>query len=143
MLETESDCFVLYPVYLDKKKTQAQGRKYNKNLCIDYPSYSEMLMALKSLDIECIEEPSKRHPRDFLNFGRFKIKKMYGKKNIIEGLSQTILSLRNQPKTQKVKEQPLETEKVESFITSSKGEVIENKLNLVPKRKDKKKLKKK
>lgn len=142
MLETKSEYFMLYPVYIDKNKTQAEGRKYSKSLCIDRPNFTEIQYALKSLDIECVEEPTKRHPRDFFNFGRFKIKKMYGKKNIIEGLKQTIQNARERPVEIK-NEQFGDSSRAQSFITTNKGEVIENKLNLVPRRKEKKKPKKK
>lgn len=142
MLDAKNEFFMLYPVYLDKNKSQAEGRKYSKSLCIDRPNYEEIQMALKSLDIECIEEPTKRHPRDFFNFGRFQIKKMYGKKNIVEGLKQTIQTRRERPVEIKSEQSGSES-KAQSFIKTNKGEVIENKLNLVARRKEKKKPKKK
>ncbi|KAF9764704.1 Signal recognition particle SEC65 subunit [Nosema granulosis] len=138
----QTEYFTLYPVYIDSSKTQAEGRKYSKSLCIEKPNFLELQWALKHLDIECIEEPTKRHPRDYFNFGRFKIKKMYGKKNIIEGLKQTIESERNRP-VEVRSEQPADSSKAQSFIKTNKGEVIENKLNLMPRRKEKKKPKKK
>ncbi|WUR04012.1 signal recognition particle protein [Vairimorpha necatrix] len=136
-MNSVNDFYVLYPVYLDSTKKLSEGRKYCKDLCIKNPSFLEISNALKFLEIDCTHEIHKKHPRDFFRSGRFKINKMYGKKNIIEGIRDTILKSRTKPSVE-----CKNTEKVQDFVTS-KGDVIENKLNLVARRKIKTKKNKK
>ena len=126
-METFNNFYVLYPVYFDANKKISEGRKYHKNLCVSSPTF---------LEIDCTAEIDKRHPRDYFRSGRFKINKMYGKKNLIEGLRDTIIKSRI--KNSSVKPvQRMSTEKVPEFITTKKGEIIENKLNLVASKKNK------
>lgn len=134
-MNQERDYYILYPVYIDLTKKMSQGRKYNKDLCIEKPSFSEIYNSLKYLEIECIPEQNKRHPKDFFRFGRFKIKKMYGKKNLMEGIKYTIQKMRQKLLKSTVNITETVSEKAPEFVTTNKGEVIENKLNLVAKRK--------
>ncbi|EEQ82549.1 hypothetical protein NCER_100726 [Vairimorpha ceranae BRL01] len=141
-METFNNFYVLYPVYFDANKKISEGRKYHKNLCVSSPTFLEITNALKYLEIDCTAEIDKRHPRDYFRSGRFKINKMYGKKNLIEGLRDTIIKSRI--KNSSVKPvQRMSTEKVPEFITTKKGEIIENKLNLVARKKNKQKKSKK
>lgn len=127
--------FCLYPVYIDSARSLSDGRKYNKELCISKPKYQEIKNALEKLDIEHIDEPSKKHPRDFFCGGRFRIKKAYGKKFVIEGISQTILESRRTRETGTMSEQKSRGKAVHGIVQN--GIYVENKLNLVPKRKKK------
>ncbi|KAK6090574.1 hypothetical protein P3W45_000297 [Vairimorpha bombi] len=134
-MESVKDYYILYPVYIDSTKKMSEGRKYNKDLCIDKPTFLEIYNALKHLEIESIPEQNKKHPRDFFRFGRFKIKKMYGKKNLMEGVKYTISKMRLKSSKNTASSTESQPKKAPEYVITNKGEVIENKLNLVAKRK--------
>ncbi|KAH9411018.1 putative SRP19 protein [Ordospora pajunii] len=128
--------FCLYPVYIDSMKSASEGRKYGIGVCVPAPKWHEIKSALCKLDIEHVSEPGSKHPRDFLNPGRFRIDKKYGKKFVVEGLSTTILEERNS--TQKQPGARQGHSKASKGIVQN-GIYVENKLNLVRKKKEKKK----
>ncbi|TBU02072.1 Srp19-like signal recognition particle protein [Hamiltosporidium tvaerminnensis] len=130
-MSLDNESFCLYPVYIDATKTQQEGRKYNKTLCVDKPRFKEMSLAFKKLEIECIEEPEKKHPRSYFTNGRFQIKKMYGKKSIVNTLKGVILQLREEIKKEEEKKL-----KDEENCSANKG-YVKNPLGLVPKKKKK------
>lgn len=141
-MEDQKNYYCLYPVYIDSSRTVQKGRKFNRNLCVQNPNFAEIYQALNYLEIENIPEAMKKHPRDFFRSGRFKINKMYGKKKLVEGVSQIIRENRTK-KTDTTKKPMVEQiGKAPEFVKTSKGAIIENKLNLVArKKKDKKKKK--
>lgn len=141
-MEEKQDFYCLYPVYIDSTKTIQQGRKFNKRLCVQNPNFAEIYQALNYLEIENIPEALKKHPRDFFRSGRFKINKMYEKKKLIEGLSQIIIENRTKKSDTSKKTFSEPIIKAPEYVTTNKGAIIENKLNLVArKKKDKKKKK--
>jgi signal recognition particle subunit SRP19 len=125
----ESECFCVYPIHLDATRSISKGRKYPKSFCINNPSYSEIVRAMKKLELECIEEPTKKHPREHFVYGRLRIKKMYGKRYVLEGIKHAILNEREDAAKEK-KKYVVETKK------PTKG-YIKNEMNLVPRRKKK------
>ncbi|KAG5860505.1 signal recognition particle protein Srp19 [Encephalitozoon hellem] len=135
----ETKYFCLYPIYMDSTKSLSEGRKYRKEICVQKPRYHEIKNALERLEIEYVDEASKKHPGDFFNSGRFRIKKEYGKMFVIEGVSQTITEMRSgsrggeSPST----ERQAHGKAVRGVVQN--GVYVENKLNLVRKKKSKKK----
>jgi len=64
----------IYPCYINKNFTIAQGRRLKKELCADTPTIEEMAFVVQRLNIPCNIEHMKKHPRDFWNRGRLKVK---------------------------------------------------------------------
>lgn len=122
----DRDYFLLYPIYINQNKTISEGRKFCKTLCIANPTYAEIKMALEAMGLEFTEEINKRHPRDFFNYGRFSIKKKYGKQFVIQGLKHHIEEIRKHGQA-KVKEAAV------SCAATSRS-TVPNKLNLVPRK---------
>ncbi|ADM12010.1 signal recognition particle Srp19 [Encephalitozoon intestinalis ATCC 50506] len=135
----ENKYFCLYPAYMDSSRALSEGRKYRKEICIEKPRYHEIKNALEKLEIECVEEPLKKHPRDFFNNGRFRIKKEYGKLFVVEGVSQTIAEMRSSARSGGSVSSGKQAHGKVVHGVVQKGVYVENKLNLVRKKKTKKK----
>lgn len=135
----ETRYFCLYPIHMDSGRSLSEGRKYRSEICVQRPRYHEIKNALERLEIEHVDEASKRHPKDFFNSGRFRIKKEYGRMFVIEGVSQTIAEMRSNSKGSKdfSKEKQPRGKVVQGVVQN--GVYVENKLNLVRKKKSKKK----
>mmetsp|Transcript_31031 Transcript_31031/g.62159 ORF Transcript_31031/g.62159 Transcript_31031/m.62159 type:complete len:177 (-) Transcript_31031:223-753(-) len=64
---------VVWPVYIDKKKTIAEGRKIPKEYCVDYPQMPELKEVLEHLGFQYAFEEHKAYPRDLSQWGRFRV----------------------------------------------------------------------
>jgi len=64
---------IVWPVYLDKKKTVAEGRKIPIEWCVEYPQMGELRDVLDHLGFEHAYEESKCYPRDLTQYGRFRV----------------------------------------------------------------------
>ncbi|KAL6122308.1 Signal recognition particle SEC65 subunit [Nucleospora cyclopteri] len=117
----KNEYFMVYPVYFDRKKTVNQGRKWNKDLTIDNPTFKELLRATTELKYSFLSEPTKKHPRNIDNPGRILIMKKHGRKEAIKSLCEFIKKERELRKINECKSQ------------------VQNTLNLVPRKKNKKK----
>ncbi|KAF2642139.1 signal recognition particle sec65 subunit [Massarina eburnea CBS 473.64] len=63
----------LYPVYFDKSRTRAEGRRVGAELAVENPLAREMADAVASLGLMAVFEPDKIHPKDWSNPGRVRI----------------------------------------------------------------------
>merc|ERR1740138_841833 len=63
---------IIWPVYIDAKKTVADGRKLSKSMCVEYPTMQELKEVLEHLGFESSYE-EKAYPRDLTQFGRFRV----------------------------------------------------------------------
>ncbi|KAL1800911.1 hypothetical protein ACET3X_001253 [Alternaria dauci] len=63
----------LYPVYFDKSRTRAEGRRVAKELAVDSPLAREMADAAADLGLRTVFEPDKTHPKDWANPGRVRV----------------------------------------------------------------------
>ncbi|KAJ3130539.1 signal recognition particle subunit [Nowakowskiella sp. JEL0407] len=63
----------VYPVYIDSTKTMSEGRRVPKDIGISEPVIMFMAEAVRTLQLNCIAEMSKRHPRDPFTFGRLRV----------------------------------------------------------------------
>ncbi|OAX79803.1 hypothetical protein ACJ72_05875 [Emergomyces africanus] len=64
----------LYPVYFDKTRSRAEGRKVNQNLAVENPLARDILDAVQVLGLRVgILEPEKLHPKDWANPGRVRV----------------------------------------------------------------------
>ncbi|OBT67930.1 hypothetical protein VE03_02586 [Pseudogymnoascus sp. 23342-1-I1] len=64
----------LYPVYFDKNRSRAEGRRVGKELAVENPMAREIVNACGRLRLETLFEPTKLHPKDWSNPGRVKVR---------------------------------------------------------------------
>uniref|UniRef100_A0A915CX52 Signal recognition particle 19 kDa protein n=1 Tax=Ditylenchus dipsaci TaxID=166011 RepID=A0A915CX52_9BILA len=60
----ESRWTVIYPLYINSKKTVAQGRRIIKEKCVENPTVAEMADIVNHAGLKCKLEAKKMHPRD-------------------------------------------------------------------------------
>lgn len=60
---------VLYPAYFDVRLSRAKGRRVAKKDAIEAPSAQMLFSAVKSLNLDCILELEKSHPRFWYRSG--------------------------------------------------------------------------
>lgn len=60
-------------VYIDKKKTVAEGRKIAVESCVEYPQMAELRDVLEHLGFQYAYEENKAYPRDLTQYGRFRV----------------------------------------------------------------------
>ncbi|CAK7241981.1 MAG: signal recognition particle subunit [Sporothrix thermara] len=63
----------LYPVYFDKNRSRAEGRRVSKSLAVANPLARDMVDACAQLQLRTVFEPTKTHPKDWANPGRVKV----------------------------------------------------------------------
>jgi signal recognition particle subunit SRP19 len=63
----------LYPIYFDKAKTRAEGRRVGRGLAVENPLAREMADAAANLGLRTVFEPDKTHPKDWSNPGRVRV----------------------------------------------------------------------
>jgi len=63
----------LYPVYFDRSRTRAEGRRVARELAVDNPLAREMADAAANMDLKTVFEPDKTHPLDWANPGRVRV----------------------------------------------------------------------
>ncbi|KAB8232507.1 signal recognition particle, SRP19 subunit [Aspergillus alliaceus] len=63
----------LYPVYFDKSRTRAEGRKVGIELAVENPLAREIVDAAQMLGLQVGFEPEKLHPKDWANPGRVRV----------------------------------------------------------------------
>lgn len=63
----------LYPVYFDKSRTRAEGRKVGTELAVENPLAREIVDAAQMLGLQVGFEPEKLHPKDWANPGRVRV----------------------------------------------------------------------
>lgn len=63
----------LYPVYFDKTRSRAEGRKVGTELAVENPLAREIVDAVQLLGLQVGLEPEKLHPKDWANPGRVRV----------------------------------------------------------------------
>ncbi|KAI9199466.1 signal recognition particle, SRP19 subunit [Polychytrium aggregatum] len=63
----------IYPVNIDADKSMAGGRRVPKAVAVAEPSIVYMFAAAQALNLPCMVENDKRHPRDPFAFGRLRV----------------------------------------------------------------------
>lgn len=64
---------VIYPVYINSKKTIAEGRRINASKACENPSCTEIYDCCNHLKLPCAIEIEKAYPRDFMQRGRVRV----------------------------------------------------------------------
>ncbi|RAL05507.1 putative C6 transcription factor [Aspergillus ibericus CBS 121593] len=63
----------LYPVYFDKTRSRAEGRKVGSELAVENPLARDIVDAVQMLGLNVGFEPEKLHPKDWANPGRVRV----------------------------------------------------------------------
>ncbi len=63
----------IYPVYFDKTRSRAEGRRVGRELAVENPLAREIVDAVQSLGLNVVFEPGKVHPKDWSNPGRVRV----------------------------------------------------------------------
>ena len=63
----------LYPVYFDRTRTRAEGRRVPRSLAVANPLAMDIVQACASLRLQTVLEAGKLHPKDWANPGRVKV----------------------------------------------------------------------
>lgn len=63
----------LYPVYFDKTRSRAEGRKVGSELAVENPLARDIADAVQMLGLKAALEPEKLHPKDWANPGRVRV----------------------------------------------------------------------
>lgn len=63
----------IYPVYFDKNRSRAEGRRVGRKLAVENPLARDIVDAVQVLGLETLFEPDKQHPKDWANPGRVKV----------------------------------------------------------------------
>ncbi|KAL2547605.1 Signal recognition particle 19 kDa protein [Forsythia ovata] len=64
---------VFYPIYINSKKTIAEGRRINVSKACENPTYAEIYDCCSHLKLPCAIESEKSYPRDFMQRGRVRV----------------------------------------------------------------------
>ncbi|PKU74144.1 signal recognition particle 19 kDa protein [Dendrobium catenatum] len=64
---------IIYPIYINSKKTIAEGRRINASKACENPTCIEIGDCCKHLKIPCAIELDKAYPRDFMQIGRVRV----------------------------------------------------------------------
>lgn len=63
----------LYPIYFDASRSVNGGRRVNADLAVQNPLARTIADAVATLQLRCVFDPSKTHPKDWDNPGRVKV----------------------------------------------------------------------
>ena len=63
----------LYPIYFDKARSRAGGRRVGKHLAVENPLARDIVDAVQLLGLRAGFEPEKLHPKDWANPGRVRV----------------------------------------------------------------------
>ncbi|KAH0541962.1 hypothetical protein FGG08_003594 [Glutinoglossum americanum] len=63
----------LYPLYFDKRRSRAQGRRVGKEFAVENPLARDIVDAAQELGLNVVFEPAKMHPKDWANPGRVRV----------------------------------------------------------------------
>jgi signal recognition particle subunit SRP19 len=72
-MEEFKDWNVIYPLYFDKRRTRAEGRRVSEKLAVDNPLAETLMHACRELRIRTVYEAHKTHPKDWANPGRIRV----------------------------------------------------------------------
>jgi signal recognition particle subunit SRP19 len=87
---------IIWPVYIDSKKTRKEGRKINKKDAVSSPRLTEISRATHKLNLKTRTEDDKSYPRFWWeSSGRVVIEREeISKIDVLVKISETIKSLR-------------------------------------------------
>ncbi|GLI72113.1 signal recognition particle subunit [Penicillium ochrochloron] len=63
----------IYPIYFDKTRSRAEGRKVGSELAVENPLARDIMDAVQMVGLQAGLEPEKLHPKDWANPGRVRV----------------------------------------------------------------------
>jgi len=82
---------IIWPAYLDSKRTKAEGRKIPKNKAVSSPKLREVTKAAKKLGLDPKVEKYKSYPISWWEYsGRVVVDKRMGKREVLFKISNLI-----------------------------------------------------
>jgi signal recognition particle subunit SRP19 len=63
----------LYPVYFDRTRSRAEGRRVGTEMAVPNPLARDIVDATQELGLRVVFEPGKMHPKDWANPGRVRV----------------------------------------------------------------------
>jgi signal recognition particle subunit SRP19 len=82
---------IIWPAYLDSKRTKAEGRKIPKNQAVRSPKLREVTQAAKKLGLNPEVEKYKSYPPSWWEYsGRVIVDKKMGKREVLFKISNLI-----------------------------------------------------
>ena len=70
LTEEEKKYVKVYPIYMDKNTKYSEGRKINKEICVENPKANDIFRVCNEiLGLKCKQE-KKSHPKDWQKRGR-------------------------------------------------------------------------
>ncbi len=86
---------IIYPEYIDSKRSRSEGRKLRKDYCVENPKIEEIYEAAKILGLNPEIQREKKYPRNwFYSKGRVIVDKNKSKLEILKEISKIIKDLR-------------------------------------------------
>ena len=87
---------MIYPEYIDSRRSRSEGRKIRKEYCIDNPKIEEIYEAAKLLGLNPEIQRDKKYPRNwFYSKGRVIVDKVKSKLEILKDIALKIKDMRN------------------------------------------------
>ncbi|MCJ1475487.1 signal recognition particle subunit [Lambiella insularis] len=74
----------LYPIYFDRSRSRAQGRRVGKELAVANPLAREIADAVGGLGLQVVFEVGKMHPKDWSNPGRVRVGLKEGRGGVVK-----------------------------------------------------------
>jgi signal recognition particle subunit SRP19 len=92
----DKDKTIIWPAYLDSKKSQREGRKIPINQAVPTPKLREIKQSAEKLGLNPFTEKGKSYPKSWWeNSGRVIVDKKFSKREIILKISTLIKSSRS------------------------------------------------
>ncbi|MGZ7043721.1 MAG: signal recognition particle protein Srp19 [Methanobacterium sp.] len=87
---------IIWPVYIDSKKTKKEGRRISKKKAVSSPKLREISNAAKKLNLNPEVENNKSYSRSWWeSSGRVSVDKSMPKREILVKISNTIKGIRS------------------------------------------------
>lgn len=83
----------LYPVYFDKTRSRAEGRKVGAELAVENPLAQDIVDAVQMLGLKVGFEPMKLHPKDWANPGRVRVLVKQDGKSVNPNIKNSVYSV--------------------------------------------------
>lgn len=90
----KKEWYVIWPNYLDKRKSRRLGRKVSLKLAIIDPTAEEIAEAARRLGLKAIIEKDKAYPREWWIKARVLVERKGNKTELLKKISMKIRELR-------------------------------------------------
>lgn len=86
---------IIWPAYLDRDRTRADGRRVPRDLAVPDPSVDEIAAAVQQVGYDAVIERDMTYPREFTTRGRVRVKDVDDTKNdLVQAVAAYVQALR-------------------------------------------------